>query len=176
MASRLLKAMQEVGKHSTGNLNSLKVKTLAHGALIEGADVDNFTMVELGFNAEGVRTAKQLSDATKKGYLVATPEERYLGEAVTDFYNAVGDRARIVVLEEAYTRFDTSAFKLDAAVTEVKKGQLAHFDVASKKFVIHAGAHADYEGAKAKFLVVNNEEDMQYTQGQPLVRLEVIEA
>jgi hypothetical protein len=176
MASRLLKAMQEVGNHATGNLNSLKVKTLAHGALIEGADVDNFTMVELGFNAEGERTAKQLSDATKKGYLIASPETRYLGEAVTDFYNAVGERARIVILEEGYTRFDTSAFALDVAVTEVEKGQVAHFDVASKKFVIHAGAHVDYAGAKAKFLVVNNEEDMEYTQGQPMVRLEVIEA
>lgn len=171
MASRILKALQEVGNHAVGNLNSLKVKTVAHGALIEGADVDNFTLVELGFNADGERTAKQLSAVAKKGYLIASPEARYMGEAIADFYNAVGDRARIVVLEEGYTRFDTSAFTGTPA-----KGDVAHFDPATKKFLIHDGTHADYAGAKAKFLVVNNEEDMEYTLGQPMVRLEVIEA
>lgn len=171
MASRILKALQEVGTHAVGNLNSLKVKTVANGALIEGADVDNFTLVELGFNADGERTAKQLSAAGNKSYLVAAPETRYLGEAMADFYNAVGDRARIVILEEGYTRFDTSAF----TGTPVN-GNKAHFDVATKKFIIHDGTHVDYAGSKAKFLVVSNEDDMEYTMGQPMVRLEVIEA
>jgi hypothetical protein len=171
MASRFLKAMQEVGTHAIGNLNSLKVKTVAHGAKIVDADVDNFTLVELGFDADGERTAKQLSAVDKKGYLIAAPETRYLGEALGDFYNAVGERARIVILEEAYTRFDTSAFTGTPA-----NGKVAHFDPATKKFLIHDGAHADYANAKAKFLVVSNEDDMEYTQGQALVRLEVIEA
>jgi hypothetical protein len=176
MASRALEALKAVGNHATGNLNSLKVKTVAHGALVEGADVDNFTLVELGFNAEGERTAKQLSDVTKKSYLIASPETRYLGEAVVDFYNGVGERARIVLLEAGYTRFDSSAFALDATVTAVEKGKVAHFDPASKKFLIHDGTHVDYATASAKFLVVSNEDDLEYTQGQPLVRFEVIEA
>ncbi|MCA1025677.1 hypothetical protein LCM23_06205 [Cytobacillus kochii] len=171
MGSRLLKAMQEVGKHATGNLNSLKVKTVANGALVEGAAIDNFTAVELGFNANGERTVKQLSDVTKKTYLIASPETRYMGEAIGDFYNEVGERARIVIFEEAYTRFDTSAYTGEPA-----NGKFAHFDPATKKFLIHDGTHADYETASAKFLVVNDEQDIEYTLGQPLVRLEVIEA
>lgn len=178
MASRILKALQEVGKHATGNLNSLKVKTVANGAIIDGAPVDNFTLVELGFNGDGERIAKQLSDKANKAYLVATPETRYLGEAITDFYNEVGERVRIVVLEANYTRFDTSAFTKNAGVAEIKNGQVAHFDPATKKFIISTAgsAHADYADSSAQFIVVSNEDDMQYTQGQPLVRLEVAKA
>lgn len=178
MASRVLKALQEVGTHAVGNLNSLKVKTVANGALIEGSDVDNFTLVELNFNADGERTAKQLSAITKKAYLVAAPETRYLGEAMADFYNAVGERVRIVLLEAGYTRFETSAFSKNTGVTTVSNGQVAHFDPTTKKFIISAAgsAHADYAGSSAKFLVVNSEDDMEYTFGQPMVRLEVIQA
>lgn len=171
MTTRQLRAFEEKGKHAVGNLNSLKIKTVAHGALVEGADVDNFTLVELGFNADGERTCKQLSDVANKSYLIATPETRYMGEELVDFFNGVGERARIVVLEDAYTRFDTSAFS-----GTPEKGKVAHFDPATKKFLIHDGAHADYAGAKAKFLVVSNEEDLDYTLGAPTVRLEVIEA
>lgn len=178
MASRILKAMQEVGTHAVGNLNNLKVKTVAHGAIVEGADVDNFTLVELGFNADGERVAKQLSAKDKKAYLIAAPETRYLGEAMVDFYNAVGERVRIVLLEAGYTRFDTSAFSLNAGVTEIKNGQVAHFDVATKKFIISAAgtAHVDYAGSSAQFVVVSNEDDMEYALGQPMVRLEVTKA
>jgi hypothetical protein len=173
MATRQLKSLTEKGTHSVGNLNSLKIKTLAHGAIVEGADVDNFTLVELNFNAEGERTVKQLSDVTKKSYLIASPEVRNLGlgEEMVDYYNAVGEHARVVILEEAYTRFDTSAFTGEPAF-----GKVAHFDPATKKFLIHDGAHADYANAKAKFLVVSNEDDLEYTNGKALVRLEVIEA
>ncbi|MFS1518507.1 hypothetical protein V1503_18900 [Bacillus sp. SCS-151] len=176
MGSRVLKALQEIGSHAVGNLNNIKVKTVAHGALVKG-NVDNFTLVELDFE-DGERVAKQLSAIDKKAYLIATPETRYLGEAMVDFYNEEGDRARIVILEEGYTRFDTSAFSLNTGVSEVKKNQVAHFDPTAKKFIISevSSAHADYSGSKAKFLVVNNEEDMEYTLGAQMVRLEVIEA
>lgn len=66
MATRLQKALTEVGNHTTGNLNSLKIKTVAHGAKVTGSDIDNFMLVELGFDAEGNRTASKLSDKTKK--------------------------------------------------------------------------------------------------------------
>jgi hypothetical protein len=178
MASRILKALQEVGTHAVGNLNSLKIKTVANGAKVVGADVDNFTLVELGFDGTGERTAKQLANKANKAYLIASPETRYLGEEIADFYNAVGERARIVLLEAGYTRFETSAFSLNAGVTEIANGQVAHFDVTTKKFIISAAgtAHADYATSSAQFVVVSNEEDMEYTLGQPMVRLEVAKA
>lgn len=178
MASRIFDALQQVGTHATGNLNSLKVKTVANGAIVEGAAIDNFTLGELGFNAEGERTVKQLAAKGNKAVLVASPETRLLGEAMADFYNAVGERVRCVILEAGYTRFESSAFTLNTGVTEVANGQVAHFDVATKKFIISAAgtAHADYATSSAQFLVVNSEDDMEYTFGQPMVRFEVIKA
>lgn len=177
MASRIFDALQQVGNHATGNLNILKVKTVAHGAIVEGAPIDNFTIGELGFNADGERTVKQLSDVTKKSYLVAAPETLYLGEGMADFYNAVGERVRVVILEPGYTRFQTSAFDA-TGVPEIKNGQVAYFDPTSKKFIILPADTADtvYPTASAKFLVVSNEDDMEYTFGAPLVRFEVLEA
>ena len=178
MATRQLKALQERGNHSVGNLNSIKIKTVAHGALVTGGDIDNFTLVELGFNSEGERTAKQLSAKDKKAYLIASPEARYMGEDLVDFYNAEGERARIVILEPGYTRFDTSAFSKNTGVTEIKNGQVAHFDPASKRFIISAAgsAHADYADSSAQFIVVSNESDLEYVAGKATVRLEVAKA
>lgn len=95
-----------------------------------------------------------------------------------DFYNGVGEHARIVILEPAYTRFDVSAFSFNTGVTEVKQGQVAHFDIATQKYILSdpTSPHEDYADSSAKFLVVNNEDDLVYTMGQKLVRLEVIEA
>lgn len=178
MASRVQDALTQVGTHAVGNLNSLKIKTVANGAIVDTAPIDNFTLGELGFNAEGKRIVKQLANKANKAYLVAAPETRYLGEAMGDFYNAVGERVRVVLLEAGYTRFDTSAFTLNSGVSAIARGQVAHFDVTTKKFIISASGtpHTDYAGSSAKFLVVNNEDDMEYGLGQPTVRLEVISA
>jgi hypothetical protein len=174
MATRQLKTFTEKGNHEVGNLNSLKIRTVTNGAKVEGADIDNFTVVELGHNAEGERTCKQLSDVTKKGYLIASVERRYLGEELVDFYNAVGEDARIVIFDEAI-RFDSSAFSLNTGVTEIKNGQVAHFDPATKKYIISApdAAHADFATAYNKFTVVSDEDDLEYTCGKATVRLEV---
>ena len=178
MATRQQKAMLEKGNHAVGNLNNIKIKTVNHGALVIDADVDNFTWVELGFNADGERTAKQLSNKATKGYLIASPELRNMEESLVDFYNAVGERARIVVPEQDYTRFDTSAYTLNTGVTEIKEGQVAHFDVATKKFIISnpTAAHTDYAGSYNQFLVVNSEDDLEYVAGKATVRLEVSKA
>ena len=176
MATRQTALLKQRGTHHVGNLNSLKVRTLPHGAKVVDADIDNFTLVELDFEAEtGERVCRQLSDVTKKGYLIATPENRMMGEELVDFYNAVGEYARIVFLDEGL-RFETSAFTLNTDVTEIKNGYVAHFDPATKTFIISnpASPHADYANAKDKFLVVNSEEDLEYTNGKPLVRLEVM--
>lgn len=172
MATDVLKALTEAGTRTVGNLNSLKVRTLAHGAKVDTADVDNFTIVELGFNADGERICKQLSNVGFKSYLIATPEARYMGEELSKFYNAVGEYARIVYLDEGL-RFETSAFTL-SGVAAITNGLNAHFDPATKKFLIHDGSHLDYANAEAKFLVVSNEEDMEYTNGFAQVRLEVL--
>lgn len=156
------KMRKQYEPHVVGSLNSWKVRTLAHGAKC-AEDIDNFTIAELGFDEEGQRIAKQLSDANNKGYLIASPERRYMGEAIDEFFNGEGDYARIVYLDEGL-RFETSAFEGD-----LKVGQEVAFDPASKKFVAVGEG-----GARDKFLVVNTEEDLDYTLGAPLVRLEVI--
>ncbi|WP_025912072.1 hypothetical protein [Priestia flexa] len=173
MGTRVLDAFSNRGNHEVGNLSSLKIRTLTNGALVVG-NIDNFTAVELGFDADGERVAKQLSDVTKKTYLIASPERRYLGEELVDFYNAEGERARIVFFDEGF-RFDTSAFSKNTGVTEIKNGQVAHFDPATKKYIISAAdtPHADYATADKKFLVVSEESNLEYTCGKPLVRLEV---
>lgn len=178
MATRQSQILKQKGTHEVGNLNNISVKTVNHGAIIVNADVDNFTLVELGFDANGERTAKQLAAKGNKAYLVASPEARYMGEELVDFYNAVGERARIVVLEPAYTRFDTSAFTLNAGVSAVANGLVAHFDVTTKKYILSSAgaAHADYATSSAQFVVVSDEDDMEYSLGKATVKLEVTKA
>lgn len=178
MSTRQQAVLTTRGSHSVGNLNSLKIKTVAQGALVTDADIDNFLLVELGFNEDGERTCKVLSDSTKKSYLIASPEIRYMGEEINDFYNAVGERARIVILEPGYTRFESSAFDATGVSNTVANGQVAYFDTTAKKFKILPANTADetYAAAKAKFLVVASEDDVEYTLGFPTVRFEVAEA
>lgn len=175
MSSELLKAYTTTYTHTVGNLNSFKVRTLPYGAKVDTADIDNFTIVELGFNTDGERICKQLSAKGNKGYLIVAPERRYIeGEPMVNYFNAVGDLARIVFLDEGL-RFETSAFTLNTGVTAIKNGLVAHFDVTTKKFIISdsTAAHADYAGSKDKFTVVNDESDECYTiDGKELVRLE----
>lgn len=174
MATRLEQALKQKGTHSVGNLTSIQVKTVAHGAKVIEAPIDNFTLVELGFDAQGERTAKQLSDKGNKSYLIASPEARNLGEQLSDFYNEVGELVRIVVLEPNYTRFDTSAFTLNSAVDTVAAGQVAHFDVTTKKFIVSKSesAHADYATSSAQFVVVLEDE----LDEQATIRLECTKA
>lgn len=179
MATRMIKALTERGKHGVGNLSGLKVKTLAHGAKVANAPVDNFTLGELGFDDEGERIVKQLSSNDNKAVLISAVERRYLGEEMSDFYNDIGERVRVVILEEGYTRFDSSSYELDSSANGVlKAGQVAHFDTTKKKFLVSDGdaPHLDYAGASAKFLVVVNEDSQEHLCGQPMVRLEVVEA
>jgi hypothetical protein len=186
MASRLLDALTTKGTHAVGSINSWKIRTLPYGAIVDTADVDNFTIVELGFNSDGERICKQLSDKAIAGYLVASPERRYVdGELMYDFYNKTGERARIVLLDTGL-RFETSAFTLDEgdetatpareAVAAVAKGCVAHFDKTAKKFIISAAAtpHADYDNAANQFLVVATEDDTDAIDGIDVIRLEVI--
>lgn len=167
MTTELGRALNDYQKRTVGSLNSWKIRTLPHGAKCT-EDIDNFHLVELGFNEEGVRTASYLTDVTKKGYLIASPERRYMDEPMDAFFNGEGEYARIVFLDEG-VRFETSAF-----TGEAKYGKVAHYDPTSKKFILHDGEHEEYANAVDKFLVVNSEDDLSYTQGHPTVRLEVL--
>lgn len=161
MASTVLNALKSAGTHAVGSINSIQVKTLAHGAKVKTADVDNWTLIELaGFDDEG-QLCQQLSAKANKAYLVGTPEQRYLSEDIRHFYNAVGEFTRPIVLEPNYTRFETSAYSLNAGVSALAKGQVAHFDVATKKFIISdaGSAHADYATSSAQFIVVGDDDD-----------------
>jgi hypothetical protein len=176
MSSEMLKAYTTKYTHAVGNLNAWDIQTLPYGAIVTEAAVDNFTLVEdAGFNSDGERICKQLSAVTKHGYLVAAPERRYFdGEPMTNFFNAIGDRARLVILQEGKS-FDTSAFSLNTGVTAITYGHVAHFDPTTKKFIISdpTSAHADYANAVDKFTVISDESDLEYNCGLATVRLEV---
>ena len=172
MTTKPFKTLTKKELHTVGNVTSSHdyLQDIPHGAIMT-EDVDNFTLVELGFNADGERTATPLSDKTKKGYLVASPERRYLGENLGEFYNGEGERGRILIQKEG-VRFDASNYNA-TAVTEIKAGQVAHYDTGTKKYVISDGTHADFATAGNKYAVVLSENDIRYTLGQPTVRFEI---
>lgn len=173
MATNQFRALKQKGNHEVGTLNSYTIRTVPHGAKAE-VDIDNYTVVELGFSANGERTAKPLTDSTKKGYLIATPELLTMGENLVDFFNGKDEQARIVYFETGLT-FETSAFTLNPGVSAIKNGLLAHFDVATKKFILSdaSSAHLDYAAAHDKFTVVAEESNVHRWLGKPTVALEV---
>lgn len=178
MTTAILKAMANDGTHAVGSINSIQVKTLANGARVTGAAVDNWTLVELaGFNEDGERLCKAVTAKDKKAYLVATPEQRLMGEDIAHFYNDVDEFARLVVLEADYTRFEASNYTLDTGVTEVVNGAVAHFDVATGKFIISGETpHTDYATSTYQFEVVADLEDTAGNFLQPTVRFMVTKA
>lgn len=181
MATELQRALSnQANKHSVGNLVSTRkhIQDLANGALYV-EDVDNFHLVEIEFSAtSGEPEAKYLTDNTidkSKIFLSAGMDgQRFnAGEEISGFFNGVGEKQRVVYLTQGLI-FDTSAFELDATVTEVAVGNFAHYNPATKKFVIHDGTNADYANASVKFVVRRNESETMFTLGQPMVRLIVL--
>lgn len=175
MASRITQAYTTVGTYGVGNINSFKIRTVPNGAIVSTADIHNFTIGELGFNANGERTVVQLSAKANRGVLVASPERRFAeGEVLADFYNAVGEPARAIILDLG-VRFETSSFSKNTGVTTLSNGMVAHFDVTTKKFIISASGspHTDYAGSANQFVVVATDTDLTAIDGQAVVRLEV---
>lgn len=173
MATEILKNITKDGTHAVGSLNSVRVRTLANGAKIIDEPVDNWELVELaGFDEEGTRECKALTSKDKPAYLVATPEQRFLGEDIAHFFNDVGEMARLVLLESHYTRFEASNYTLNDGVTEVENGQVAHYDVATKKYIISDAStpHADYATSAFQFEVVADLNDTAGNFLQPTVR------
>lgn len=170
--------------HEVGIINTSWAKELANGAELTTANSDNYLLVELvGFNAEGVRTCKPLSDKTKKGLILSTVEEESLfgdgNEALqgnyTDFYNKVGEMCKLTI-QESYLHFETSAYTLNSGVLALAKGLVAHYDTTTKKYILSTvgSEHADYSTAGNKYLVVDIDTDFGANIGKPTIRLECI--
>lgn len=175
MASNMLELIKNGGiKHAVGTLNNWGHDVINLGAKVVGTAIDNYTMVTLGFEeGTGERTCTQATDATKKGYLICSPED-YLEEfeGVSAFYNGVGERARIVRFVEG-KRFDCSCFVKDNGSKPIKEGQVAHFDTTEKKWRISNGDsnHSGYATAEIKLVVVKA--DANTRDGLQLVRFEI---
>ena len=177
MSSNVLQAIKNLRSnlHNVGSLNNWNKKVLNQGAVAK-ADMDNFTLVKLGFNAKGEREAEQLTLSTEKGYLVATPED-YMKEyeTISSFFNAKDEMVRIVKLEEG-VRFECSNYVAadgDLATKPIKNGQKAHYDHTTKKFKISNGVTDDagYSSAGNQFVVVDA--NCVSIDGQSIVRFEV---
>lgn len=181
MANRILESLYTVGTRECGVLNSSQSRDLVNGAKVTVADVDNFTLVEeAGFDAEA-RLCKPVTTKTAKGFLVTTVEEEslyaeesFLQGNYRDFYNKVGDMAKLTLLEPYVTRFETSAFAKNAGLATITKGLPAHYDFATKKYIVSDGTtnHADYTGCPNKFVVVDINTDFGFNVGVPTIRLE----
>lgn len=185
MSSTVLNAIKlvEEDKHRVGSLNDFRKNLVNLGAKCAETTkdkVENYSIVELGFEADGdqERTFKYLTDGTKKGYLVAAVED-YLdefGENVGNFYIVKDERARIVVQDEGM-HFEVSSYELadsDADTYPLKNGLGAYWDATKNNYVIvnNAGsAPADYATAGNKFIVVDY--DGNIYDGQQTIRLEV---
>lgn len=173
MATDVVRALGAQGKHNVGVINSMDYNTIPHGAVVE-EDLDNWTLVELdGYTEEGDLKCKPLEDAGAPAYLVATPAKRVMGEPLGQFFNGKGEKANLVHLRAGYTRFQVSNFELADGVEDLELGQVAHYDLEKKKFVLSDkdSPHADFESAGTQFEVVG---DLATTAGHfnvPTVRL-----
>ena len=76
MASRFTELLNQKGTHMVGNLNSWTMEQVNQGAMVSDKAIDNFTIVELGFDKDGIRICKQLTDVSNKQYLIASTERR----------------------------------------------------------------------------------------------------
>lgn len=158
MSSVVLKAIEKLGseKHTVGSLNNHDIRMVNMGARCN-ADIDNFNIVELGFNDKGERTCSLLSDITKKGYLIASVEE-YLDqyENISAFFNGKDEMARIVI-QEAGMRFEASNVVGSDTSAQIKNGMKAHFDPSKNQYIVSNGKTEDSAFATAgnKYIVVD---------------------
>ena len=140
MSSNMLQALSNLRKnlHNVGSLHNWNKKSLNQGAVVTGGSIDNFELVQLGFDqVKGERICTALADNATKGHLVATPEdylEQY--ETISSFFNEEGERVRVVRLEEG-VRFECSNFMLeneDTTQLPVKNGMVVNYEHKNHKF------------------------------------------
>lgn len=158
-------ATQKGSTHSVGNLNSREVLTVPE--VKAGANLENYTLVELGY-VDGERIAQPLSDPANESFLACAVEVLYDNEMMKEFYIGQGEYLRVVHVRKGL-RFETSAFT-QISGTAPAKGQFASFDVAEKKFQLEVAENAT---AKHTFRVVEVL-DGEYGFGLKAVGLEAI--
>ena len=179
MASNVLDAMKNLRQnlHNVGSLNQWKKKSLNQGVIAD-EDMDNFTLVKIEFDpATGERIAKHIANNQEKGVLVASVED-YMQqyETISSFFNEKGERIRIVATEVGM-RFECSNVDYEdqnLVDNPIKNGQVAHYDQASKKFIISnvtPGGTVNYQAAANKLVVVDK--DCASIDGQSIIRFEV---
>lgn len=175
MSSEMIKILQKEGtKHAVGSINSIKFRMVNQGAICT-ADIDNYMLVDTTFNEEGERTCSVITDSTKKGYLIASPENvmEEFGENNASFFNGQGERGRLVILDFGF-RFECSNVVANDKSASIKNGNMAYFDPAQQKFVIVTkGDDANLTPAGHKFMVVDASANT--LSGLQTVRLEVQE-
>lgn len=185
MSTDILKTLGNQGTHAVGTLNTPMphVETVPHGAVAIEA-IDNYTIVEVDGYDEytGKPKVKSLTGATKEGYLIASVAQRFLGEDLSHFYNDAGEDVRIIV-QKKNLRFQTSAYELNtenvtnggAKVSALAKGQVAHFNPTTKKFMISDATSpaTAYGTAANKYVVVGTDMDTAGQFSVPTIRLSV---
>lgn len=173
MASEMLRILTKQGtKHNVGSINTIKFRTVNQGAICT-SDLDNYVIVDTNFNEEGERTCSLVADETKKGYLLASPENVMadLGENLASFFNGKGERGRLVILDFGL-RFECSNVEASDGSSPIKVGQMAYFDTTKKSFVVDVkGSDSKMGTAVHKFMVVDA--DANTLAGKQTIRLEV---
>lgn len=185
MSSTVLNAMNTIATdvHAVGSLNEWHKNVLNLGAIVDETvdEIDNWNLVTLDFDAQsGERVCKKLTghNDPKPAYLLAAVEE-YMGEyeTIKNFFNAKGERVRVVKLEPGM-RFECSNFSPNDAGTidsthPYKNGLTAHFDHTTGKFIVNnENTHGNYNGATNQFVIVDAVGN--YLDGQKTMRFEVI--
>lgn len=159
-------ATQKDTLHSVGNLNSFHVVTIPE--VFAGENLENYSLVELNYDAEGNRKATYLNTADK-GYLVCAVEVMYDNEEMTEFYVGSGEGIRVINLEEG-VRFETTNFE-QISGTAPARNQFAEWDATAKKFQL-LSAPSGTAPAGLVFKVVDVVAS-QYGFGELMCRLEV---
>lgn len=191
MATQAFKQIGTLDKHSVGNLVSAQqyIRDFANGAFFT-EDIENFTLVQGVLSPDDVTAtvngaqvviggANQLQvkkfeteTMASKIFLTAGVERVYAPlDGIEQFYNGMGERQRVVYLTHGLI-FDTSAFENSVVGAEVKVGDKVKYDTTKQKFVIDNTF--DPTTAPVAFEVLRTEGDIEYTLGQPTVRLVVV--
>lgn len=154
----------DINKHNVGSLNSLRVVTVPNVKM--SGNEDNWTLVELSYvNGERVATAIN-AETTDVAYLLCSEEVIYDTErdAFINFYNGDGEYVRVTIIKQGL-RFECSNY----TGTPVA-GHFAHFDTATKKFVIDG---ATKSGTAKNVFQITDILATEYTLGAACIRLEV---
>lgn len=179
MANKRFDALFATNNHGCGVVNTSWSKVFTNGAKLTVAAADNYTLVELaGYDADGNVLCKPLTANNVKGFLLTSNEEEALfGEGelqgnYTDFYNAVGDMCGLTI-QEPYVRFEATNFVKNAGLATITYGNVAHFDAATKQYIVSAvgSEHAGYAAASNKYEVVGIDTDFGQNIGVTTIRL-----